>query len=112
MKKAIISPLCSALVIPGLGQVINQHFKKGGFILCVVFILFITAMVKLYQIVKTIFKDIEIHQLDFTLITDRLRAEDISTLWYLVMAFAILWLYSVLDAFWAGKKIDRLEEGA
>lgn len=108
MKKAVISPLCSALIIPGLGQVINQHFKKGGLILCVVFILFITAMVKLYQIVKTIFKDIEILKLDSTLIADRLRAEDLSTLWYVVMAFAILWLYSVLDAFWVGKKMDQL----
>jgi hypothetical protein len=33
MQKAIMSPLCSGLVIPGLGQIINQDLKKGIIIL-------------------------------------------------------------------------------
>ena len=38
MKKSIISPLCSALIIPGLGQVINNNIKKGLIILGIVFV--------------------------------------------------------------------------
>lgn len=110
MKKAILSVLCSALVVPGLGQIINQHLKKGLCILFAVFILFITAVVNLSRIINTILEEKEINQFNHRAIMDRLGAEDSSVLRYLLVAFAILWLYSVLDAYLAGKKIDQRRE--
>jgi hypothetical protein len=109
MKKAILSPLCSGLVIPGLGQVINQQLKKGGCLLILVLLLFIATMIKLYLLISKAFetKAGTPGTLSFM---DKIEAQNFSLLWYLLTAFAILWLYSVLDAYIAGKKLDRLEE--
>lgn len=111
MKKAIVSPLCSGLVIPGLGQVINQDLKKGVCILSLVFILFIAGIIKLYRIMSNVLGNMDMNQTDPGMIMSRLRAEDPSILWYLLMALAVLWFYSVLDAYLRGKKIDRSVEG-
>ena len=110
MKKVVLSPLCSALVIPGLGQIINQHIKKGVSILLGVFILFIAAAVKMFYIVSAALKSETINPSDSGVIIDRFRVEDFSLLWCLLLVFAILWLYSVLDAFIAGRKLDQLEK--
>ncbi|MFH1292573.1 MAG: hypothetical protein ABIJ44_00415 [Pseudomonadota bacterium] len=42
---------------------------------------------------------------------DRLKAADFSALWYLLVAFALIWLYSVLDAYLTGRKLDQPGEG-
>jgi len=106
MKKAILSPLSSALVIPGLGQIINRHLKKGVCILAGTFILFIAALITLYQILSAAMEAENINSSESALITERFRAEDFSTLWYLIGAFALLWIYSVVDAYRTGRKID------
>ena len=107
MKKAILSPLCSALVIPGLGQIINQHLKKGSCILFVVFILFVAGIVILSRLINAVQKAEMINPSHPPYIIDRLRASDCSAFWYLVMAFGLIWLYSVLDAYLAGRKLDQ-----
>ena len=111
MKKAILSPLCSALVIPGLGQAINQDLKKGVSILFTVFLLFIAGIIKLYTMIRSS-ADVDAMSLSGSgTITERLRAQDDSLLWCLVAAFAVVWLYSVVDAYLTGKRIDQRGEG-
>jgi TM2 domain-containing membrane protein YozV len=109
MKKAILSPLCSGLVIPGLGQVINQQPKKGICILILVFFMFVATMIELYLIISRAFET-KAGTSDPVAFIDKLAAQNFSLLWYLVTAFAILWFYSVLDAYITGKKLDRLGE--
>ena len=111
MKKAILSPLCSALVIPGLGQIINQHLKKGGCILFAVFILFVAGIVILSRLINTVLKAEMMNPSHSLHITDRLRASDLSAFWYLVVAFGLIWLYSVLDAYLTGRKLDQNGKG-
>jgi TM2 domain-containing membrane protein YozV len=106
MKKAILSPLSSAFVIPGLGQIINQDLKKGVCLLAGTFILFIAALIKLYQMLCSAMEAGNISPSESVLITERFKAEDFSVLWYLLGAFALLWVYSVVDAHRAGRKID------
>lgn len=103
--------MCSAFLIPGLGQVINQHLKKGACILLAVFIIFVTGVVKLYRILDMALDGVDLNKPDTVMIMDRLRAEDTSALWYLLIALGILWVYSVVDAYLAGKRIDQLGEG-
>ena len=107
MKKAALSPICSAFVIPGLGQILNQHLKKGVFILATVFVLFVASIVKLYQIMNTLFMSARGDNPGSLSIMERIEAEDLTVLWLLLAAFTTLWLYSVIDAFLAGRKIDR-----
>jgi hypothetical protein len=111
MKKAILSPLCSALVIPGLGQIINQHLIKGGCILFAVFILFVAGMFTLYHLMSAALKEQLINPGHLPDIMHRLKAADFSALWYLLVAFALIWLYSVLDAYVTGRKLDQPGEG-
>jgi len=33
-----------------------------------------------------------------------------ASLWYLIIPFVITWLYSVIDAFWTGRKLDETTE--
>ncbi|MBW2610236.1 MAG: hypothetical protein JRC68_07810 [Deltaproteobacteria bacterium] len=111
MKKQILSPLCSAVIIPGLGQVLNHHLKKGLIILGIVFILFIAGTVKLALIINSLLKGQVIDRLDSSLIMEKIQAEDIFVLRVIIIAFAIVWFYSVIDAFREGKKMDKEAAG-
>jgi hypothetical protein len=111
MKKAILSPLCSALIIPGLGQIINQHLIKGGCILFAVFILFVGGLFTLYHLLSDALRAEFLRSGHSPDIMDRLKAADFSALWYLLVAFALIWLYSVLDAYLTGRKLDQPGEG-
>ena len=62
MKKATRSPLCSAFVIPGLGQIINQNVKKGVCLLLSVLILFVLGVIKLVQLISVTLQEMDRRQ--------------------------------------------------
>ncbi|MCG6877867.1 MAG: hypothetical protein LJE96_01725 [Deltaproteobacteria bacterium] len=111
MQKSIMSPLCSGLVIPGLGQIINQDLKKGIIILGVVFALFIAGIIRLLQIVQNVFRSGYTDISDPNALMARLGAEDPAMLWILGVAFAAIWVYAVVDAYVGGRKMDQREAG-
>jgi archaellum biogenesis protein FlaJ (TadC family) len=108
MRKAVFSAVCSGLVIPGIGQIINRDMKKGLFILAGVFVIFVAIIIKLFYIISAVLRDFEINRSSPRKILDILGAQDISLLWYLLVAFTVLWLYSVMDAYLTGKKTDQI----
>ena len=107
MKKAIASPLCSAFIIPGLGQIVNGDTKKGIIMLGSIFVLFIFAIIRLVRLVQTVFQSGDTHP-SSTEILNRLQLEDFSMLAVLLAVFAVVWLYSVIDALLKGRRVDRL----
>jgi len=107
MKKYILSPLCSAFIIPGLGQILNNQLKKGLIILAIVFILFVAGTIKLALIIDSFLEGQVIDRFDYGIIIQRLHEVNFSVLWLLIVSFGIVWLYSVLDAFLVGRKIDN-----
>jgi len=111
MQKAIMSPLCSGLVIPGLGQIINQELKKGIIILCAVFALFVAGTVRLLQIVHSVFRSGYTDISDPQALMARLGAEDMSLLWVLGVVFMLIWVYAVVDAYRGGRRMDQSETG-
>lgn len=108
MKKAILAPLCSAFVIPGLGQVVNQHLKKGVIMLAIVFLFILTITYELYQLIKAVIKPGFTGTEGAATIMDRIMVEEPVFLGVLLMAFAVLWIYSVVDAFIGGWKADNI----
>jgi hypothetical protein len=110
MKKYVLSTLCSALVIPGLGQIINRNLKKGLIILGAIFVLFVGATVKLAFIISSLSRQPRPVRNGTQDIMERLQGEDLSSLWLLAVAFAIIWIYSVMDAFWVGRKMGGEED--
>ncbi len=106
----MLAPICSALVIPGLGQVINEHIKKGLILLAVVFVLILVATYEMYQIVCDVLGPGGLNN-DTATIMDKVFSGDYSLLGVLLAVFALLWIYSVIDAFIGGRKADELEKG-
>ncbi len=111
MQKAIMSPLCSGLVIPGLGQIINQELKKGIILLCAVFALFVAGIIRLLQVINAVFRSGQIDVSDPEALMARISAQDYTLLWCLGVAFAVLWIYAVADAYMGGRKMDQHEAG-
>ncbi len=105
MKKYILAPLCSAFIVPGLGQIVNQDLKKGAFILCAVFLLFIAATVKMVFIVKSMVSQPGISAVTPPMLIGRI---DLSVI---MVPFIVLWLYSVADAFLKGRAQDSKNKG-
>lgn len=110
LKKYILSPLCSAVVVPGLGQVLNNRLKKGVIMMALTFILFIAATVKLVLLVMAQLKGADIDAIN-NLIEHKLIDQDLSTLWGLITLFAIIWLYSIIDALIDGIRIEKEIKG-
>ena len=111
MKKVFLAPLCSAFVIPGLGQIVNGHLKKGALILGALFLLFVVGAIKLYAMISTALESAESAPPNSGAFVKSLMSEDLTALWVLGAAFFALWLYAVLDAAVGGRRLDATETG-
>jgi TM2 domain-containing membrane protein YozV len=110
MKRAIISPLCSAFIIPGLGQILNHELKKGVILLVLVFLFFIAAIIKMTQMILSLLEGPPTAATDSMMIMEKLRGEDWTALWFILAGFGILWIYSIIDAIFVGVRVDRSKD--
>jgi len=110
MKKYILSPLCSAVVVPGFGQVLNHRIKKGVTMMVLTFVLFIAATVKLTMLIISEIKNEDADALN-NLLAFRLPDHGLFGLWIPVGLLAVLWLYSIIDALIDGIKIEKESKG-
>jgi TM2 domain-containing membrane protein YozV len=105
MKKSITAPLCSALVIPGLGQILNQQIRKGLILLGLVFLLFVAGAVKLTFIITSLAPGFDLAEASQAAAS--LSRGDLLLMAGFLIAFAVLWVYSVVDAFWVAFQVER-----
>ncbi len=110
MKKYIISTIASAVIVPGLGQAINQHFKKALILMGLVFVVFIGCVIKLYLAMMKVLPEIGGANMDVQEILNKLEASDMSTVSILMFILFIIWVYSIIDAFIYGLKIEKKRE--
>jgi hypothetical protein len=101
MKPYILPTLCSAFVVPGLGQILNGQIKKGLIIMAFVFVSFVAVILKLAFMVNAFFE-----QREFSpgTVQKFWEGKDYVILLAPVVVFAIIWSYSVVDAFLTGRK--------
>ena len=104
MKKYILAPVCSAFIVPGLGQILNQELKKGALILCAVFLFFVITVVRLVFIVKSMVSQSGIGTITGPMVMERIDP------WVTMGPFIALWVYSVLDAFLKGRMRDKTNQ--
>lgn len=109
MKKSIAAPLCSGLLIPGLGQILNQQIRKGVLLLGSVFLLFVAGAVKLAFIVRALTPSSDLAE---TSRAAPFGPGDLLVVGAIVAAFAVLWVYSVVDAFWVAFRSERSAGGS
>lgn len=109
MKKYLLSPLCSAFIVPGLGQVLNKRILKGLILMALVFILFIAITVNLTFLIISQLQDVQTADIEEVnnMIEKLFLQGDFSTFWVLLVISIILWLYSIIDAFLDGLKQER-----
>ena len=110
MKQKFLAALLSGLVVPGLGQIINQQTKKGIALLVIVFILFIAGTIQFAIILSSSVLGGQItNPLDTSAALETLQDKDLTALWIILSLFGIVWLFAVVDAFIGGKK--KREQG-
>ena len=107
MKKYISAPFCSAFIVPGLGQIINEQLKKGLLLIGLVFILLVAVTFKLAVVINRLMANIDLANINLKEITEKMASEDLSLISILSLCFAVIWIYSIVDAFWFGWKIER-----
>jgi hypothetical protein len=107
MKKAILAPILSAFVIPGLGQIINRRPLKGLIALFLVMLSFVGGLLSFFSSME----DAVATQPDpaKTSFPEALDVADLTVPMCFVGAFALLWLLSVFDAFREGRRLDQRE---
>ena len=109
MKDYIKAPLLSGLVLPGLGQVINQQFLKGLALMGVISFIFLALLVKLFIDLSAVMgevigPDLGLGPDTMSRIMEGLRQRNL-TLLYLLGGFGIaVWAYSIIDAFQTGRR--------
>ena len=111
MRKYILSPICSAFVVPGIGQVLNQNLVKGVVILGMVFILIISSTIHIALTLRSVFQKMPPGPSSPEKILEMFLQQDLHVLWYFIIAFAAIWVYSVADALWVGIKMEKQKGG-
>lgn len=111
MKKYIISTFCSAVIVPGMGQVINGQIKKGLIHMGIVFIIFISFLVKAIRIVMNILPGLNTEKISSKTILDKIDFMDYTILRVIIYLFLLFWVYSIIDAFIVGLKIEKQKTG-
>lgn len=106
MKKYISAPLCSALIIPGLGQVINRDMIKGLILLGIVFVLVNVVLFRLVFMLIGVWDDASTHELSGEDLLSLIRSSGLPVIRVSVLLFALTWAYAVGDAFKRGLEIE------
>jgi hypothetical protein len=110
MKRKILSPLLSALVIPGLGQAMNSSLLKAAVLLALVMLLASGGIISLYVSLKKAAYALGNHGSFFSNLNDLFSEADMTIPALFLAALALLWLYSVVDAFVEGMRLDAQDE--
>ena len=116
MKHAIVSPLLSALILPGLGQIINRQIIKGLALMGGVTVIFLGIIVKVFLDMSSVTGKLMTPEL--TMPADAsarfwalIREQNLTLLYILLILGLVLWIYGIVDALIAGRRIDRTVEG-
>ncbi len=107
----------SGLILPGLGQIVLKHYKRGAAIMLTVLVSLSVIVVKAVQHALAILEKIELEGGAISMTTIANAASQASTnyssfMFNLVLAWMILcWVIGVIDAYIIGMKKD-IEEAS
>ena len=109
MRHSITAPLLSGLILPGLGQIINRQFLKGLILIGLTTAIFLATFVKIILDLSVAMNQVMGPDLNVGLeqtseIMAFLRAKDTGFLYVLMITFAFVWIYAVVDAYLMGRK--------
>ena len=111
MKKYITAPIGSGIIIPGFGQILNGQIRKGLILMGVVFVIFVACVFELLQIVMGIVPQLSFGEINSQEILARIDVMDFSMLRVIIILFLLVWIYSIIDAFVVGLKVEKERNG-
>eukprot|EP01022_Parablepharisma_sp_SALTPOND_P002723 TRINITY_DN11111_c0_g1_i2.p1 TRINITY_DN11111_c0_g1~~TRINITY_DN11111_c0_g1_i2.p1 ORF type:complete len:809 (-),score=292.58 TRINITY_DN11111_c0_g1_i2:541-2967(-) len=108
LKRAIVSPILSGLVIPGLGQLVNRQVGKGAFLVAAASLLFMATLgFALHKITQAVIALDGYNGPDkFGALRAELVNQGTAWLWVLGGLMVALWAYAVYDAWQGGRARD------
>jgi len=115
MSNALKGALLSGLVLPGLGQVVLKHYKRGLALMLIVLGSLTVMVIKAAQLALSIFEKMELEggAIDMQEIAEaatRASVTSDSRLFnFCLLLIVVCWLFSVVDAYVIGKKMDAPE---
>lgn len=107
MKKYITATFCSAVIVPGMGQVINGQIKKGLIHMGIVFVIISAFVIKVIKILIPILPVLNPEKNIREAILEKIDFTDFTVIRVISYIFLLLWIYSIIDAFIIGLKIEK-----
>ncbi len=116
MKDYIKAPLLSGLVLPGLGQVVNQQIIKGLVLMALITVIFLTLLVKVFIDISAVMAEVVGPDLflgpdSFSRIVEGVRERNLNLFYFLGGSSFSVWVYSIIDAFRTSRRAFRESEG-
>lgn len=115
MRKAVASPLLSAFVMPGVGQLYNGQVRKAGLMVSASSMLFLIFFALLSMKLWSALSTLDMAPKDLSLpmaIIHRIADQGLGWLGIMALIGLPLWLYGVIDAFIGGRKADAQQDQA
>ncbi|RJX31837.1 MAG: hypothetical protein C4525_11355 [Desulfarculus sp.] len=109
MRRAVVAPLLSGLVIPGLGQIVNRQVGKGALLMAGSSLLFMVGLgLAFHQVSQAVLAlEGQAPADKWAALRAQLLSQGTGWLWVLLAALAALWLFAVLDAWRWGRRRDQ-----
>ncbi len=112
MKRKFVSPIASAILLPGTGQLLNRQPLKALALIGCVTVLFLAILFKFLSDLNKALQTLTAEGLDGPTYKDltRIMGEgDHTLLAVLILVFVGVWAFSVVDAYIYGKRLDVKE---
>lgn len=108
MRRALVSPLLSGLVIPGLGQLVNRQVGKGALLVAAASLLFMLTLGFAFHEISQAVLALEGYAGPDKLGALRAQLLKQGVLWLVVLGglMAGLWIYGIVDAWRGGRERD------
>ncbi|OGL43604.1 MAG: hypothetical protein A2W05_08495 [Candidatus Schekmanbacteria bacterium RBG_16_38_10] len=104
MKKTITSPLLSALVFPGAGQIKNRQALKGIIFILLTIILLLIFFYKIYAIIiSSVSSPSQINISEDFVSKIETRVYEENTIWVLLLI--VVWIAGIADAYLSARNL-------
>ena len=113
MRRALVSPLLSGLVIPGLGQIVNRQVGKGAMMVAAASLLFMLTLGFAFHEISQAVLALDGYAGPDKLAALRGQLIKQGVTWLIILGglTAALWIYAVIDAWRGGRERDAALAG-
>ncbi len=104
--------ILSFLVVPGLGQIVVGHVKRGLAFMGALFLLFLILLIKLFIDLSSVINTLNTTGQKITLIDFYEEIEKLNMKFWIIgfVVLILFWIVGAVDAYRLGSKIEKQQE--